>query len=193
MTISTKVGDVTDRGVLESLDPASFDHVLVLSETTGRTQEMADARTTVALLHLRDIARIAGKKVPITSEILEIDNRDLATVSEADDFIVSNTLVSLMMSQVAENRHLVKLFDELFSAEGHEIYLKPATDYVEPGERSFAVACEAALQRNQIAIGYRLGASAGDANAAYGVVINPPKRERVKLGPADKLIVIAES
>ena len=54
-------------------------------------------------------------------------------MAEADDFIVSNTLVSLMVSQVAENEHLVKVFDELFSAGGCEIYLKPATDYVRAG------------------------------------------------------------
>src|SRR6185503_19067333 len=55
MTVTARLGDVTERATLDALDVTSFDHVLVLSETTSRTQEMADARTTVALLHLRDI------------------------------------------------------------------------------------------------------------------------------------------
>src|SRR5678816_4862252 len=101
MTATARLGDITERAALDALDVTSFDHVLVLSETTGRTQEMADARTTVTLLHLRDIETRAGKKVPITSEILDIQNRDLATVAEADDFIVSNTPVSLMVSQLS--------------------------------------------------------------------------------------------
>ena len=175
------------------LAATTFDHVLVLSETTGRTQEMADARTTVTLLHLRDLGRIAGKRIPITSEILEIGNRDLATVAEADDFIVSNTLISLMVSQIAENPHLVRVFDELFDPEGYEIYLKPASDYVQPGEHAFGVVCEAALRRGEIAIGYRHARLASDADAAFGVAINPSKLKRIGLGLEDKVIVLAEA
>jgi voltage-gated potassium channel Kch len=190
-TLTTRVGDLTDRSVLDSLDATRFDHVLVLSETRGRTQEMADARTTVILLHLRDIERRAGKRVPITSEILDILNRDLAAVAEADDFIVSNTLVSLMVGQLAQNPRLVRVFDELFSTGGHEIYLKPAARYVRPGEVSFATVCEAALRRDEVAIGYRLARGARDAAASYGVVVDPPKRARVRLGVDDRVIVLA--
>lgn len=188
-----QVGDLTDRGVLDSLDVTSFDHILALSETVGRTQEMADARTMVTLLHLRDLERIADKRVPITSEILHIGNRDLASVAEADDFIVSNTLVSLMVSQVAENPHLVGVFEELFSSEGYEIYLKPASDYVRNGRHTFGVVTEAALRRKEIAIGYRLARLSGDQAAAFGVVINPAKKSVLELDGSDKIIVLAES
>jgi voltage-gated potassium channel Kch len=192
MRVTVRAADLTDRGVLESLDVSSFDHILVLSEVLGRTQEMADARTTVTLLHLRDLARIAGKKVPITSEILDINNRDLASVAEADDFIVSNTLVSLMVSQIAENPHLVRVFDELFDPEGHEIYLKPADGYVRHGMHPWGVVCEAALRHGEIAIGYRLASAAHDPSAQFGVTINPSKRMGVTLGNGDKIIVLAD-
>jgi voltage-gated potassium channel Kch len=192
MQAATRVGDVTQRATLDALDVTSFDHILLLSETVNRTQEMADARTTVTLLHLRDLERRAGKKVPITSEILDIQSRELATVAEADDFIVSNTLVSLMVAQVAENPHLVQVFDELFSAGGKELYLKPVTDYVRAGELSFGVVCEAALRRGEIAIGYRIGSHARDPEVAFGIVVNPSKRAKVRLGSGDSVIVIAE-
>lgn len=189
----TRTGDLTNRGLLDELDVTSFDHVIVLSETHERTQEMADARTTVVLLHLRDIERRAAKRVPITSEILDIGNRDLAAVAEADDFIVSNTLVSLLVGQLAQNPRLVDVFDELFGSGGHEIYLKPASQYVRAGEVTFATVCEAALRRDEIAIGYRLAAGARDADAQYGVVLDPAKRARVRLGAQDKVIVLAEA
>ena len=192
-TVSITLGDLTDRDLLETLDITGFDHILVLSEVDGRSQEMADARTTVALLHIRDLGRRAGKSVPITSEILDIQNRDLAAVAAADDFIVSNTLVSLMVSQIAENPHLVRVFEELFSPSGHELYLKPASEYVRPGTVKFGTVCEAALRRNEVAIGYRLAATAHDAGRAYGVVVNPAKRGTVSLGAGDKVIVLAES
>jgi hypothetical protein len=192
MKIVVDDSDVTNRDLLESLDITRFDHILLLSELNERTQEMADARTTITLLYLRDIAQKLGKSVPITSEILEIQSRDLASVAEADDFIVSNSLVSLMISQLAENPHLVHVFDELFSSSGHELYVKPITEYLNPTETTFATVCEAALRRNEVAVGYRLASSARDASKAYGVKVNPSKREKVKWREDDHVIVLSE-
>jgi hypothetical protein len=192
MRVKVLAGDITDRGVLESVDVTSFEHVLVLSETEGRTQEMADARSTVALLYLRDIQGPGGK-VSITSEILDDQSRLLASVSEADDFIVSNSLVSLVVSQVAENPDLVKVFDELFTAGGHELYLKPASDYVRSGAVTFGVVSEAALRRGEIAVGYRMAATSRDADRAFGVTVNPSKRAELTLTAEDKIIVLADN
>jgi hypothetical protein len=192
MKITVDDADVTDRDMLESLDAVTFDHVLLLSELDERSQEMADARTTITLLYLRDIARRANKRIPITSEILEIQSRDLAAVAEADDFIVSNTLVSLMITQLSENPHLVHVFDELFSPSGYELYVKPMSEYLNAGEATFATLCEAAIRRKEIAIGYRLARQARDASAAYGIRVNPSKRERVKFLADDHVIVLAE-
>ena len=90
----------------------------------------ADARTLVTLLHLRDIAARLDRDFSIVSEMLDLRNRALAEVARADDFIVSDRLVSLMIAQVAETKHLNAVFADLFDAEGSEIYLKPAGDYV---------------------------------------------------------------
>lgn len=192
MKLAVDDADVTDRTVLEELDITRFDHVLVLSEMEARTQEMADARTTITLLFLRDIARRAGKRVPMTSEILEIQSRDLAAVAEADDFIVSNSLVSLMISQLAENPHLVHVFDELFSSKGYELYVKSMAEYIHDGNTTYATVCEAAMRRNEIAVGYRLAKDARDPAAAYGVRVNPPKREKVAFSASDHVIVLSE-
>lgn len=193
MTVDRRLGDVTDRALLDDMHAASFDHILVLSETDGRSQEMADARTMITLLHLRDILQKANKKVPITSEILQIENRDLAAVAEADDFIVSNTLVSLLISQVSENRHLVRVFGDLFTAGGYEVYLKPANEYVPYGvDIPFQAIVESALQRGEVAMGIRRAATARDAGASYGVAVNPTKSAMMQLAPGDKVIVLAD-
>jgi hypothetical protein len=192
-TVTTRAGDPTERTLLDALDIGSYHAILVLSETTGRTQDMADARTMITLLHLRDIARKSGKTVPITSEILDIQNRDLAAVAEADDFIVSNTLVSLMVSQVAENQHLTRVFQDLFTPGGHEIYLKPAAEYVTlDAELPYRAVVEAALRRGEVAIGVRRAAAARDPEAAFGVTLNPAKHATMRLGAGDKVIVLAD-
>ena len=38
-----------------------------------------------------------------------------------------------MMCQVSENKDLSAVFEELISPEGSELYLKPVSEYVEPG------------------------------------------------------------
>lgn len=185
-------GNTTDRDMLNSLDIPSFDHVIVLCNSSLETQQ-ADALTLVTLLHLRDIEEKAGKAVGIVSEMLDIKNRELASATSANDFIVSNKIISLMMAQLSENKHLKVVFDDLFDAEGSELYLKPAVDYIEPGkEVNFHTIVKAAAMRNEIAIGYRMFRYEFDADNAFGVVVNPDKTEKITLEEIDKIIVIAE-
>lgn len=189
-TLDVRHGDVTDRGVLDALDVTTFDHVIVLSESDGRSQDMADARTIVTLLHLRDIT--AAEPVPVISEILDPRNRDLASSGERDDFIVSNRLVSLVISQIAENPHLAAVLDELMSRDGHELYVRPVTDYVHPGEVTFGTVCEAALRRGEIAVGYRSVGRNGQEDGVAAVV-NPAKGTRLTFTADDMLVVLAEA
>lgn len=56
----------------------------------------------------------------IVSEMLDLRNRELAAVTNVDDFIVSGYLISLMTSQLSENAELQGVFNDLFDAEGSE-------------------------------------------------------------------------
>ncbi|MEP7379995.1 MAG: potassium transporter TrkA, partial [Chloroflexota bacterium] len=134
-----------------------------------------------------------GESYTIVSEMLDVRNRALAAVTRADDFIVSGKLVSLMMSQLAENPDLRPVFDDIFDEEGSEIYLKPAADYVAPGQEvNFYTVLESARRRGQIALGYRLIALAEHSDKNYGVKMNPDKAQLVTFSADDKLIVIAQ-
>jgi voltage-gated potassium channel Kch len=73
----------------------------------------ADARTLITLLHLRDMSDKSGKPLAIVSEMLDIKNRDLAQVTRADDFVVSDNLISLMLSQISENPELSLVFQSM--------------------------------------------------------------------------------
>ena len=148
----------------------------------------------MTLLHLRDIADRTNHRFSITSEIRDVRDRQLAEVTRADDFIVGERLISLLLTQVSENKELNHVFQDLFRSEGSEIYLKPAVDYVRPGsEVTFATIVESARQRGEIAIGYRQKAFAGDASKTYGVRTNPPKASRVSLVDGDQVVVLAEN
>jgi voltage-gated potassium channel Kch len=187
-------GDTTARRTLEALPLASYDHIIILSYSDALAAQQADARTLVTLLHLRDIADRAGVNFPIVSEMLDVRNRNLAEVTRADDFIVSDKIVSLMMAQVAENKALNAVFADMFDPEGSEIYLKPASAYVKLGQPvGFYTVLEAARRRGEVAFGYRLRQHTHDPARAYGVRVNPPKREGVTFGELDRIIVAAAS
>jgi ion channel POLLUX/CASTOR len=193
MKVTVQRGDSTSRAVLDSLSVKDYDHIIVLAYREHLEVQQADAKTLFTLLQLRDIEEQHGVDLNIVSEMLDDRNRELAEVTKADDFIVSDKLISLMLSQVSENQRLSEVFDTLFSSAGSEIYLRPAELYVTPGtELNFYTVLEAAAARGETAIGYRVASLARSADAAYGVHINPAKAETISFAPGDRVIVLAE-
>jgi voltage-gated potassium channel Kch len=191
--VTCREADTTDRRVLDSLGVSGYDQVIILCYSDELDLQEADARTLITLLHLRDMAEKGGHDFRIVSEMLDVRNRELAEVTQADDFIVSNKLTSLMLSQISENKELNAVFAYLFDPEGSEIYLKPAGDYVEIGrEVNFYTVVEAARRRGEIAIGYKQEAFGKDASKSYGVAVNPNKAEKVAYAAVDQIIVLAE-
>jgi voltage-gated potassium channel Kch len=191
LTIRFKEGDTTNRTVLESLSIGTYQHVMVLGYDHLGVQQ-ADSRTLVTLLHLRDIEARLGERYSIVSEMADDRNRTLAQVTHADDFIVSEKLISLLMTQVSENRHLAPVFADLFDSDGSEIYLKPIEHYV-PLNRdvTFATLVYAARCRGETAIGYRIQAESTKP-PTHGVALNPPKYVREMFSQGDRVIVLAE-
>jgi hypothetical protein len=185
--------DTTAGEVIDLLDITSYDSVQILCYKEELDVQDGDAQTLITLLHIRRIMESSGKELKIVSEMLDVRNRDLAEVTKADDFIVSDKLISLMMSQVSENKYLMRVFDDLLDADGSEIYLKPIGDYVVAGEKiDFYTVLESAKRKGQTAIGYRIANQAFDNSNAYGVVVNPKKSEKVTFHLEDKLIVLSE-
>ena len=185
-------GDPTSRAVLDRVKVQSFDHIIVLANRE-LSAEKSDAITLITLLQLRAISAKSGKSFNIVTEMLEDKNRQLAESAEADDFIVSDQLIGLMMSQISENPDLAEVFGYLFSSEGSEISLNPASWYVKLGETvDMHVLIEAAAKRGETAIGYRKAELESSQQNAYGVALNPEKVRRFKLVEGDKVIVLAE-
>ena len=126
--------------------------------------------------------------------MLDVRNRNLAEITQADDFIVSDRLISLMMAQVSTNKALNAVFADMFDADGAEVYLKPISDYVQTGvELDFYAVIESARRRNEMAIGYRIDANGNNKELQYGIVVNPNKTNTVTFDPSDMVIVLADS
>ena len=185
-------GDINDKATLINLKPETYDHLILLSYMDIDLQE-SDAKTLICLLHLRNLSEKVGKDFSIVSEMLDIRNRDLGVVAKADDFIISHNLISLMLSQLSENKDLKKVYDILFQAEGSEVYLKPVSRYVKHGEPvNFYTVLESAAQLNEIAIGYRISTQSSDSEKKYGININPLKSNIINFIEGDSIIVLSE-
>ncbi|PZG44469.1 potassium transporter TrkA [Spongiactinospora gelatinilytica] len=190
LKVNFKEYDTTDRFALESLGAGVYERVVVLSDDRYGTQH-ADTRTLMTLLQLRDMQTVLAERYSIVSEMHDENNRTLAEVTKADDIVISDTVIGLLLAQLAENQHLAKVFGHLFDARGSEIYPRPAGDYVRPGaEIEFATVIESARRRGETAIGYRRGDKVNEA-PSYGVILNPDKSQKIVLGEDDYVIVLA--
>ncbi|MFF2198045.1 NAD-binding lipoprotein [Streptomyces sp. NPDC058157] len=194
MHVDVLDGDITDPRVLDDLDVLSFDRAVVLGHDVQDTAPGAltgDDRTLVTLLHLRALEQAAGRELPVVTEMTDDRSRLLAPAREGADFVVGGRIISLLMTQIAENGHLAAVFDSLFSADGDTLHLRPATGYVRPGRpTTFATVVESGRRQGHCVIGYRLHDAAAHG-PSYGVRLNPDKRERLAFGPQDAVIVLA--
>lgn len=185
-------GEISDKKTLLSLNPETFTNIIVLSYKHLEIQE-SDAKTLICLLHLRNISEHHDQNFNIVTEMLDLKNRELGVVARADDFIVGDNLISLLLSQLSENRDLKKVYDELFRSEGSEIYLKPASRFIKPGETvDFYTILVNAAAINETAFGYRISKYGSDIEHNFGVKINPNKDEKITLNEEDYVIVLSE-
>ncbi|WP_455770879.1 CASTOR/POLLUX-related putative ion channel [Streptomyces bobili] len=176
---------------LLGFDFTPYDGTVVLGPDPGDGPDRPDDRTLVTLLALRLVEERTGRQLRVVTELTDDRNRPLAPLDPGSDVIVSGELTGLLMAQIAQNRHLAAVFDELFSADGSTICLRPAGHYVCPGSvTTFATVVAAARDRGECAIGYRRH----DRRATppdHGVRLNPHKAERREWSPDDQVIVVA--
>lgn len=193
MKVEFYTDDVTDRKVLNELMARNFHHVVLLSDKYTDDVQKSDANTLITLLHLRDISEKTDYVFNTVSEILDNRNRQLAEVAKVNDFIISEKIISLMLAQISENKYLGPVFQDLFDADGSEIYMKPAKNYIKKGAKvNYYTVVEAARRKNEIVIGYKIQSQQHDSTMSFGIYTNPKKTTEVCFEEDDMLIVIAE-
>lgn len=193
LAVTVAAGPTTDRATLEQHVVAGLDQVIVLCYSDHLDPQAADARTLVTLLHVRDLLARLGEETPVVSEMLDDRNRVLAQVAHVDDVVVSGEIISLLVTQLSEDRRLEAVFDQLLGDEGAEVYLRPADWYVRTGaEVTFATVVAGASARGETALGYASPSLAQDGSP-FGVVVNPPKSRVLDVGPGDRVVVLADS
>ncbi len=190
--IEFKKGNYSKRNVLLGLNLSTFDNIIVMSNEQTSPQ-VADSITILALIHIRNIAKEQNFKINIISEMFDQKNRELAEITEANDFIISHDFISRLLTQVSENKKIKEIFNILFESEGSEIYLKNISEYIDTNQAvNFYTLLESAAFKNETAIGYRIMKYEHFSDKNYGIKVNPKKSEFIKFSKEDKIIVLAE-
>lgn len=183
---------------LGKLEPSNRNNIVLLSNLEENSNaEEVDARSILILLLLRRLIRenLDGATPPqLITEVMDSNNQSLISSAGVRDFIISDRFVSMLLAQMSEEADIKKVYDDLFSEEGSEIYLKPLSLYLENPEveLSFADCIRIAQLRDEVCIGIKRKAFEGDEDANYGVELIPEKNKRFKFTGIDCLVVLAE-
>jgi len=121
-------GDVQDYDLLARLThERAYNNIAILC---GRMRSVADddSRNLLTLLSLRQIVGAddcPSKDALIVTELRDSADVEIAGGTATDNFIVSDRLVALLMSQLSENHELMNVFDALFDAEQVDLSVVP--------------------------------------------------------------------
>ena len=163
---------------------------------SGQTADdkKADAKSLRSLLYCKHYKMLHPENdFGVTSEMRSVANQNLADALMTSDFVVSRNIAALMMSQIAENRELKDVFENLLVSEGYEIYIKPAIYYLSiNGETEvdlFSIS-EAVAEKHEIFLGYKLMSQGEAILSPYKIKNGKPAT--LTLCEGDQFVVLAE-
>jgi hypothetical protein len=179
-------GDTTDLEVLRAaLNDSAIppDRILVMAYREGLDRIGADARTILSVLQLRQ--HLAPPDLPIAAELRLRVNSGIVPTVATDDVIIGDRLSTLILTQVAENRELSRVFEELFGADGANfLAVDPVRFGCDGSSKIVGQLVERGAGHEMILIGLRLGGR---------VFVNPPKAREVELGSSPDDLIYAIS
>ena len=183
-----------DFDVLNAIDFASYDRVVIVS-CEGYDAEESDTMAISSFIFVKNILSNLEKRPLITLQIEVQKNRDLIESDLFSEFLISDSLISGIISQLSETVKVNDALTQLISADGNEIYFIPLSQILEHiGEEFISVAQAYALGimiQSQV-IGVKYLASNPSSQDSFEVVLNPDKDSERILGRKDELIVIRD-
>ncbi len=159
------------------------EHIVILSDH-DRNPEEADMDAILLLMNLRDIRKRFGLEFNITIEMQKEHNQRLVGRGDHTDFLVSSSMSSLILAQLAESPELIDVFREILSNTGNELFLKNVGAMGLTG--SFSVRN---LRQIMLSNGYIfLGHLDSEKNSHFNLALD----EILELSKDDYLIVLGE-
>ena len=172
----------------EFIKNKKIDTVLIIGYNDLYSKEIADTFSLMKNLQIKTVIdEMDPEERPrIILQLNDGAKKNLIDVDDNNEFIVSNVLSSLLMTQLAENPKLQVIFEELFTPVGCEIYIKSISYFIETTETNsiqISDLINSCLDNNATFIGYIEN---------NNLVLNPDKTVNVTITEDLKVVVICE-
>ena len=182
----------------EKLQPERYKAVVLLSSEGDNPQEV-DSATFSLLLRFRSYfqerVEQTGKapKTQLLAETQQTKNAQLMQAAGVKNLMVSNQILSKILAQVSEEPEILQVYEDLFRAEGSEIYLKPVELFLEEldSEVHFADLMLAAQRRGEICFGIWLKRLEDSAEDNFGLLLLPNKTQTFWVTHGDRLVTLS--
>lgn len=182
----------------EKLQPERYKAVVLLSSEGDNPQEV-DSVTFNLLLRFRSYFQErtdqTGKapKTQLLAETQQTKNAQLMQAAGVKNLMVSNQILSKIQAQVSEEPEILQVYEDLFRAEGSEIYLKPVELFLEEldSEVYFADLMLAAQKRGEVCFGIWLKRLEDSAEDNFGLLLLPNKTQTFWVTYGDRLVTLA--
>ncbi len=164
-----------------------FNVILILGHDDVQTQQVSDSNTLMLNIYVSSLLDKQKNNIP-TRVIIQLNDgtkEELIPKNKYNELIVSDTLSSLMISQLAENPKLWHVFEELFNVKGLKINTSSIFNYLNNDQiKTIKITglILLALQKNHTFIGYILDDK---------LHLNPPKSKEITINSSLELVYIA--
>jgi hypothetical protein len=166
--------------------------VIILSYRDDFEIQEADSLTLMTFTHIKSYRDTNQFNFNICCELLDPKNQRLIEGDRDDEFITGEELIAMYLVQLSENKYLKEVYTDLLDDSGAEFYLRSASTYLNnlDSEVTFGELVNEGLKRNEIVIGIHDRKYIDDITS-FQSILSPNKFSKHKLGPEDKILVIA--
>jgi len=173
---------------LRKINPAAFDHIILLSTDQLQDTEEADARTIVGKILLDEILDGEQHQPHILVDLANTGNSMLMKTSNTE-MIISPIILSHLLAQVALRRELQSIYTELFTVGGAEIEFKLIEHYgMDPGNYTFEKIEQVTALVGETALGVFKNKRGDDVKSK--LILNPRKDKHLTITEKDEFVVL---
>tara|TARA_R100001143_G_scaffold63594_1_gene73169 strand:+ start:23419 stop:25398 length:1980 start_codon:yes stop_codon:yes gene_type:complete len=187
ITCTHAIIDYIRESELRSLNPSTFDHILLLSSDKLAVEEEADARTIVGYTLLEEILESEETHPQIVMELNDPGN-ELLIRNFKSESIIGPLILSNLLATIAMRRELYSVYNELFTVNGAEIIFRNLEEYdLNTGKMNF-IDLEEHISVYQDTL---LGVYYDEPDGEVDLQLNIPRHRAVILKPECRLVVLS--
>ena len=192
LKITIKPLKASNKEYLNQVNWTKTNSVVILSYRDDFEIQEADALTLMTFTHIKSHRDTNQFTYNICCDLLDPKNQRLIEGNRDDEFITGEELIAMYLVQLSENKYLKEVFTDLLDDSGAEFYLRSASTYLNnlDSEVTFGELVNEGLKRNEIVIGIHDRKYVEDITS-FQSILSPNKFSKHKLGPEDKILVIA--